>query len=125
MVYVWYGIGATYSSKRYTWSLLKAKYFASFAFSPCLQKNGAKGNAFFDLALYTVHCANVFFRTLRKSGIFLFGHKRRRAVRAGMDMNDPGAPKKHFFVSIIFVYFVLVCHVVIKQLLASNLTHLS
>ena len=47
-----------------------------------------KGDPFFEMAKYTVHCANTFFRTLRTSGVFIYGRRRRLALRAGMDMND-------------------------------------
>lgn len=47
-----------------------------------------QGDPFFDMVKYTVNCANLFFRTLRKSGVFISGHARTTALRAGLDMND-------------------------------------
>lgn len=47
-----------------------------------------EGDALYNTAKYTVHCANTFFRICRGSGIFISGDLRDCAVKYGMDMND-------------------------------------
>ena len=43
----------------------------------------------FEIMLYTVRQANVFFRTLRAHGIWVTEPDRSAAVQAGRDMNAP------------------------------------
>lgn len=49
----------------------------------------SKVPALVELAKYTVHCANKFFRILRAHGAWLEGPAKLAAVQCGMDMNEP------------------------------------